>query len=155
MSGCIRAFIILGNNVTLDYFMCKSYFYLCNIYSLSIISWILVQLRKVFYPDLLLSHHDEIMWSWCGKKDKLKGQTQSQRLRGTSVSSCASRGSGCSPCVMFPCQPASEATSEISCYLGNRWQAKGYAAGRVNHEASSYTFNSAFILRPLKASRHP
>lgn len=34
---------------------------------------------------------------------------------------------------MFPCQPTSQATSEISCYLGNRWQAEGNTAGGVNH----------------------
>lgn len=127
----------------------------------STICWILVQLhrRKVFHPDLLLSYHDEIMRSWCGKKISAKVKPRRKDCEEQAylhVHSEAATASGYKPCaMMFPCQPTSEATSEISCYLGNRWEAKGYAAGRVNHEvkasvlllerASSDTFN---ILQP-------
>lgn len=63
------------------------------------------------------------------------------RTCGTKISSKVK--TSVSSCAMFPCQPTSQATSEISCYLGNRWQAKGNTAGRVNHTEKGQGLRSA------------
>ncbi len=98
-------------------------------------------------PELLLSYHDEIMRSRCGKKDKLKGQTPSL--------DCEEQA------YLLHVHPEAADANHVrcfhdnqhlkSCYLGNRWQAKGYTAGRVNHEASSFKFHITPKSWPLKS----
>lgn len=111
--------------------------------------WILVQLhsRRVFYQTYCYHIVMKSCEAGVEKKISSKVKPRHKTARNKRIFfMCIQRQR-----MQTMCDVSMTTTSEIPCYLGNRWQAKGYTAGRVNHEASSFSFHITPKSRPLKS----